>query len=890
MPQKALKNVGSKFNLTAQQVEGIFGLLDQGYSIPYVLRYHKELSAGLTVGDMFDLIEEEKRLDKLENRRRKIINKLDERDMLTEDLRERLEQAQDMRELIDYYVPFRPRKRSRSRQALALGLNDLAARIFTQEEFIADLGEAASEFVDEDTAGLETPQAVLEGVFAIIVDWIAEEKSHRDRQRKVFAEQADVVAQKAGKSVPGRYVRDFRQYFDFREKVSDLHPFHMLKILRGKRLRVIQYRVEPPMGAMGEAAAELYLPGGGSQYNQLLPVLTPGALEGNGEDLMKLNSSEFMGACIKHSLETILGGITARELDKELCRNAEQLALEVIRRNVRDLLMAKPLQKNILGIHPGYRTGCNLAVTDAEGNVLTTGTVYPHQPMRQVSQSKEDLSSLIEEHDIEVVVIGDATGTQETEKLISELIAEKFPDLRYTVVSEVGIEAYAESRAARNEMEDVDERERYAVALCRRVNDPLYELVKINPRELCPEPYCDDVNSGALKKLLDDIIEECICEVGVDVNRANVNVLRYVSGVGPDRANELVGYREKNGPFKTREEIRRVPKMDEVAWNQSVGFLRVSGSTNPLDLTRIHPQFYPIASAICQQMEIKVPDLATDEGRAAVEEQRSQVKLAELEKEFDVHYLLLKEIIDEMAHPWADPRENREGPVLRQERLTLATLEPENWYMGTVRNIVDFGVFVDVGVGEDGLVHISELSDQYVESPYDIVSVGDRVRVRVVRVEEDRGRIALSMREESPQRKPRRDRPPRKRRSQRSDSRERSGSRSSGGGSDRSSGGGKGAGIPSDRAEAAVSAASHGPKSTRGMDSRRVQRASLAEHIARNQNRPVSVSSGSGEGKASDQPREGEGTGEEQEGKLGGLLGKLDFANIERRGEGREDE
>jgi uncharacterized protein len=556
---------------------------------------------------------------------------------------------------------------------------------------------------------------------------------------------------------------------------------------------------------------------------------------------------------------------------------------------VRDLLMAKPLKQTILGIHPGYRTGCNLAVTDAEGKVLDTGTVYPHQPMRQVKRAKEELSELIEEHGIEVVVIGDATGTQETEKLISELIADKFPDLRYTVVSEVGIEAYAESRAARNEMPDVDERERYAVALCRRVNEPLYELVKINPRELCPEPYCDDVNSGALKKLLDDVIEECICEVGVDVNRARVQVLRYVSGLGPDRANELVSYRDKNGSFKTREEIRRVPKIDETAWNQAVGFLRVSGSTNPLDLTRIHPRFYPIASAICQHLDIKVPDLATEEGRKAVEENRSQVKLAELEKEFDVHYLLLKEMINEMAHPWADPRENREGPVLRQQRLTLQTLQPEKWYMGTVRNIVDFGVFVDVGVGEDGLVHISELSDSYVESPYDVVSVGDRVRVRVVRVDEERGRIALSMREESPERRPRRDRPPRKRREKRP-SRSREPATAKSGSGDKKSSGGQSSGIPSDRAEAAVSAASHGPKSTRGMDSRRVQRASLAEHIARNQNRPVSVSSGGGTEKKSQEPDEAQDKGQEKESDVGGLLGKLDFANIERRGEGKEEE
>jgi len=867
MPEKALRNVAAKHGLTVEQVAGILDLVDQGYSIPYIKRYHTELAAGLDASRFHELIEERKRLENLESRRQKIIKKLQERDILTESLAQKIHQAHDMRELIDYYVPFRPRKRSLSRQALAQGLAEPARRVLAQEAFIGDMAAFAEPYVDAEK-GLDNVELVLAGIYHIITDWVAEEKSHRDRQRKVVAEQTEIVCTRTGRGASARIARDYRAYFDYRARVSDQHAYHALNILRGKRLRILQYHLEPPLEAMGRVAAELYLPSGAPQYEQAILGLAPEALAGQPEELKKLNGVEFMAVCLKSSLDNILSGIAVRELEKQLIRDAEDVALAIIRRDVRALLMARPLKKRILGIHPGYRTGCNMAVVDENGNLLETATVYPHAPQNETDRAREEIIRLVETHKVEAAVIGKGTAAQETEALIVELIAGGLSDLHYTIVPQVGIEAYSESRSARNELPDVDARERCAVALCRRVNDPLSELIKINPRKLCPEPYVDDANGGALKKLLEGLIEECVCDVGVDVNTAHFSLLRYVAGIGPEAALEIVAYREKNGPFASREQLRLVPKFNRDNYERAIGFLRVPASEHPLDTTRVHPRFYPIVEAICRQLDITLADLATEKGRNVVREGRAGVKLAELEKEFGVHYLMLREMLDEMAEPWPDPRLKNPGPVLRQRDLTLDSIEPGQWLTGTVRNVVDFGVFVDIGVREDGLVHISELSDKYIESPYDVVSVGNTVRVRVVRIDRDKGRIALSMRSKDSVRSPAA-RPPR-----RSQSR------------------------PRRRQEHQPAAAQTGQSrpapehvnvraslSTRGSESRRVKRANLTEHLARNENKPIS--------RTKDKPTRQEQASEEDKGKkkpkvdLGNLLQRLDFASLERRGKQR---
>jgi len=636
----------------------------------------------------------------------------------------------------------------------------------------------------------------------------------------------------------------------------------MLTIMRGKRFKALQYRIEAPLSAMEHAAAGLYLAGGASQLDQIYAELDQAALAEDGESLKKLNSSEFLVACIRYGLQNILAAITAREFEKELQKKAEEFALDTIRRNVKSLLMARPLRQPVLAIHPGYRTGCNTAVVGPDGAVLAHTTVYPHQPQRQLQEAREKLCALIEEHDVKVVAIGKGTACEETEELISALIAEKFPELRYTVVDEVGLEAYASSRAARNELPDVPTDERSAVAVGRRLIDPLGELTKINPRELCPEPYAEEVNGGALKTMLDRVIEECVCKVGADVNTAHFGMLRHICGLGPEKARKLIEYREKEGPLANRLQIKNVPDIDDDAYERCVGFLKVAASSNPLDVTRIHPRYYPLAQDICNQLGIPLESLATEEGRRQFGEHRSEIKLAELEKQYGTHYLLLKDIIDEMAEPWPDPRSSNAGPVLRQKRLRMEDLEVDQWLEGTVRNIVDFGAFVDIGVGEDGLVHISELSDRFVESPYDVVAVGDSVRVRVLRVEKEKGRIALSMRSESAARRPRAGE--QRRRPERSESR------------------------PSRPAATPVPSTTtpgiYAPKSTIGAQSRRVQKATVSVDRLSKTDQQMLKKPKEEEAK----PQEAKKEQAAEEATPGGLLARLNFATIERRGEAKD--
>jgi uncharacterized protein len=860
MPERALKSVASSHHLTPRQVQRILELLDAGSSVPYVLRYHKELAGNLSTDDLYQLIEERDSQERLESRRRKILRKLREREVLTDALEQSILQAADMRELIDYYVPYRPRKRSRSRLALSQGLNPLAAEVLRQETRIPEMGLAAEQYVNPD-GGVTSIEEVLEGVFHIVCDWVAEEKSHRDRQRHAFMAEADISVFRAARTLPGRLVREYKPYFSFTHKVAKLHPYHALVIMRGRRSKALNYEVRPPVDAMRRVAAELYLAGGASQFEQALSDLGELASTTAGSDLKRLSGLEFLVVCVENSLRNILSGIMVREVEKRLADDAQRLALSIIRRNVRSLLMVQPVRLRVMGVHPGYRTGCNLAVLEGDGSVIETTTVYPHAPQAERAQAVEAICELVGRHSVKTFALGEATAAEETQDLFAEIIGTRLPELRYAVVSEVGLDTYSTSRGAKNDLPDVQPSERIAVAVARRLLDPLSEYVKVNPRQLCPEPYADDVNGGDLKTALDRTLQECVCAVGVDVNAAHHSLLRHVSGLDPDKALEVVAHREKVGPITDRAQLQQIPKIDETTYEQAAGFLRVQASPNPLDVTRIHPRLYPVAEQICSQVGMPLADLATEEGRARLRDQRSDIKLTELEKAHDVHYLLLKDLIDELVAPWPDPRASGPAPELRQKRPALEDLQPNQWVEGTVRNIVDFGVFVDIGVGEDGLIHISELSEGYVETPYDVVCVGDRLRVRVVRVDEERSRIALSLREHSP----RRERPQRPARQ-----RERV---------DRSRG-------EEAAVHAEVDVPSRGPgggvrtpRSTLGMDSRRVQKATVTDKLSKTQQQMLKKAEQPHQpedAEAADKPKDTEG--------LSGLLQRLDFASIERRG------
>jgi len=867
MSEKAYRDLAARYHLSVEQVHELMKLLQEAVSAPTILRYRKDLAANLTWDDLDALRRECARLESLERERQRILHRLEQQGSLSEELKQKLHAASTMNELMDYYVPFRPRKRSRSRLALAQGLEPLARMVFEQEEPIPLMSAVAEPYVCPEK-GLSEVGEVLDGTFHIVTDWIAEEKSHRDRQRTVLRERGTLAAKALPHQGPPRLRGEFRQYMDFEVALRDVRPHQMLSLMRGKRLKVLSYAVNAPLHEMRHAAAELYMKGGAEKFNQIdlrfLEMPSPPV----GAELGELSGAEFLYWCIRHSLSNVLVPILTRQVERELREEAEHLAARIIKRNLRSELMARPLVgQRVLGVNPGYRTGCKLAALDENGTVLETAIVYPHMPRLEVQEAKAAIVELVQRHGLSAAAIGDGTAANETEQLFSEIIAESCPQLRYAVLSEKGALSYAGSSLAEKELPGLDRGLQVAVSLGRRLLDPLCELTRVELRELCPDLYLQEVDGTALEEALHSAAQECVAEVGLDLNTAPRTALKYVPGLDSSTALEVVNWRERRGAFSSRQQLREVPKVDERAWREAAGFVKVHNPDNPLDATRIHPDDYPVALAVLEQLEVSPRDLGKEETRQELARRRGEIKFADFEKRFGVHYLRLKDILDELADPWPDPRLKQEGPLLRQRRLTIRDVQPGQVLTGVVKKVVDFGAFVDVGVGEDGLVHISQLSDKFVQSPHDIVSVGDKVRVRVVEVDPERRRIALSMRSESasprsrrPEREPRRRQEPSHRR-------------------------------PAPAAPPAESATTAAavpvPQSTIGTQSRRVRKlASFQPHTAsRREPGDDAPQPKSKPGTKRQKPKErpdSDSTG------LLDLLKKLDFAAIEKRGEQRE--
>ncbi|MDP6439100.1 MAG: Tex-like N-terminal domain-containing protein [Candidatus Brocadiia bacterium] len=860
MPEKALKKLAKRYHLSDGQLDELQQLLRDEGSAQYVLRYRKDLAPNLSAEDVDEFIDESRQIENLARERRKILKKLAEQDVLTDEVGERIESAETMRELIDYYVPFRPQKRSRSRLAIAQGLEPLAKAVLAQEDDLALMGEAAKPHIDEEKE-LGGVAEVLDGVFHIVCDRMAEEKSHRDKQRGLLRADGNVVSRPTGKHMSPRMHGEFKACLSLRVGVGAVHPSQMLALVRGRRLRILEFEVEPPLLAMCRASAQMFMTGGADRFDNVDGRFHDAETIPQGEALGELSGAEFLYFCIRQSLCDVLAPILGRELERELCKSAEDFAVGVLRRNLRRLLMMEPLKgRRVLGIWPGYRTGCKLAALDESGSVIETTIVYPHTPQLETEAAKSKIIEMIGGHQLSVAAIGSGTACQETEALVGEIIAESCQEFSYAVVDDVGISTYSESRLAGSELPGLSTDLRAAVATGRRLLDPLAEFTKLNLRTLCPAQQLQDINSAALKKAIAGVVQQCVADVGAELNTAPATLLRFVPGLGATTVEELVAHRERT-PFAQRRELRDVPKIDEDAWRKAVGFLRVDASVNPLDRTRIHPDHYPVAEKILQDLGIAPENLETEEARAEIAKRRGEVDFGEFEKEFGVHYLVLKDLLDALVSPWPDLRATENGPALRKRRLTFGDLEQQQVLMGTVRKVVDFGVFVDVGVGEDGLVHISEMADSFVRSPHDVVSEGELIQVRVVEVDPEKKRIALSMRSESsPRRAPRR---PQQRRASEESGTERVRERG--------------------RRPVADAAAQGGgvrrPESTLGMASRRVQK--------------VSSLKGGGDSHKGGPARHRRQAGQtnEQEAQLpvlkaSELVGRLGFAAIEKRGKG----
>ena len=739
-PPSAIRHrhiIAAELGVRPHQVEAAAGLLAGGATVPFIARYRKEATGSLdevAVAAVRDRLEQLAELDK---RREAVLRSLAERELLTEELRVKLEAAAALSEVEDIYLPFRPKRRTRATIARERGLEPLALWLFAQDggagapggntdgatawpaaaplpaqpaATAAELLAAAAAFVDEER-GVPTAEDALAGARDIIAEWVSEDAVARARLRRLFTDRGAMVSRVGrGKEEEGA---KFRDYFDWQEPAAAAPSHRVLAMLRGEKEGFLVLRVEPP-------------------EEEALALLEQQFVTGRGP------ASEQVWLATQDSYRRLLGPSLETEARVELKRRADEEAIRVFAANVRELLLAAPLgRKAVLAVDPGFRTGCKLAALDPQGNLLAHDAIFPHQSERQRTAAGERVLQLVSEHGIEAVAVGNGTAGRETEAFLRAL--DLPPSVPVVMVNESGASIYSASDAAREEFPDHDVTVRGAVSIGRRLQDPLAELVKIDPKSIGVGQYQHDVDQAALRRSLDDVVMSCVNSVGVEVNLASRQLLSYVSGLGPQLAANIVSHRAANGPFRSRAELRKVSRLGPKAFEQAAGFLRIRDAANPLDASAVHPESYAVVEAMARDLGRTVPDLL---GEPAL---RSRIDLGRYVTD-TIGLPTLTDILAELARPGRDPRERFEAFSFAPGVEKLEDLEPGMRLPGIVTNVTKFGAFVDVGVHQDGLVHVSKLADRFVRDPAEVVKVGQRVEVSVLEVDLKRRRISLSMR------------------------------------------------------------------------------------------------------------------------------------------------
>ncbi|HNQ01776.1 MAG TPA: Tex family protein, partial [Syntrophales bacterium] len=680
-------------------------------TVPFIARYRKEATGSLDEVAVTGIRDRLEQLAELDKRREAILKSLAERQLLTDELQEKINAAETMAVLEDLYLPFRPKRRTRATVAKEKGLEPLAALIFAQDAATDPAAEAAA-FVDAEK-GVETAEEALAGARDIIAEWVNENQEARAKMRGLFAAKgvlrSKVIADKQAEGAK------FRDYFAWEEPVAAAPSHRVLAMRRGENEKVLSLTIAPPE----EEAFEL---------------LDAQFVTGQGP------ASEQVRDAVRDSYRRLLSASMETEIRLETKKRADEAAIRVFADNLRQLLLAPPLgQKNVLAIDPGFRTGCKVVCLDRQGKLLHNDTIYPHFSDEGKAKAAETIRQLAERFSIEAIAVGNGTAGRETEAFVRGLGLAGIPVI---LVNESGASVYSASQAARDEFPDQDVTVRGAVSIGRRLMDPLAELVKIDPKAIGVGQYQHDVDQGALKRSLDDVVSSCVNAVGVEVNTASPQLLTYVSGLGPQLAANIVAYRNEHGPFDTRESLRKVPRLGPKAFEQAAGFLRIRGGVNPLDSSAVHPESYPVVEAMARDLECSVIDLMRDE---------SMRKVIDISKYVSdrVGVPTLKDILAELAKPGRDPREQFEAVAFTEGVEKPEDLRPGMRLPGVVTNVTAFGAFVDIGVHQDGLVHVSRLADRYVSDPHQVVKVAQRVEVTVLDVDLERRRISLSMQKDA---------------------------------------------------------------------------------------------------------------------------------------------
>ena len=723
---KINSTIAQELEVKESQVEAAVKLIDEGNTIPFIARYRKEATGGLSDETLRDLGERLTYLRNLEQRKEEVVKSIEEQGKLTDEIIQAVAISKTLAEVEDIYRPYKQKKKTRATVAKAKGLEPLAEIIIEQKE-TTPIGEIANQYInienlsEEDKKNkdkvVKTAEEAIQGALDIIAENISDNSKYRKEIKRICYREAQIETKATDEEKKSNY----EMYYDKQEPIKYIPSHRILAINRGEKEEFIKVKIQKP-------------------EEKILMYIEKDIIKG------KTQFTEMLKATIQDAFKRLIEPSIDREIRSDLTEKAEEKAIKVFGQNSKQLLLGAPIKgKTVMGFDPAYRTGCKIAVIDETGKVLDYTTVYPTEPQNDVEGAKKELLKLIEKDQIDMIAIGNGTASRESEMFVSDMIKETPRDVHYVIVSEAGASVYSASKLATEEYPDINVSIRGAISIARRLQDPLAELVKIDPKAIGVGQYQHDVNQKKLAESLTGVVEDSVNKVGVDVNTATPSLLSYVSGINGTIAKNIVKYRDENGKLKNRKELLKVPKLGKVAFEQCAGFLRIFDGDNPLEITAVHPESYEPTEKLLANLGFSKKDLKDKEKIDELRQKLKSIDVAKTAKELKIGEMTLADIISELSKPGRDPREDMPKPILRSDVLKLEDLKEGMILKGTVRNVIDFGAFVDIGVKHDGLVHISEMSERFIKNPSEVVSVGDVVKVKVIKIDLERQKVGLSM-------------------------------------------------------------------------------------------------------------------------------------------------
>lgn len=711
MDSNLIQSIREKYNFTTKQINSVLSLLEDKNTVPFIARYRKEQTGGLDEVEIKQIDDEYQYMVNLQKRKEEVIHNVEEQGLLTADLKSDILKQTKLQRVEDLYRPFKQKKKTRATEAKRKGLEPFA-KWLKQSNLDTTIENKAQQFLNEE---VETIEAAIKGAQDIIAELVSDAPKYRTKILKDTFQHGNIITQKKKNAEDEK--ETFSMYYDYSEPVKKIANHRVLAVNRGEKEKVLSVKLE-----MDTQGIENFI-----RKNEITTNH-----EGN----------YIIEDAIKDSLKRLIMPSIEREIRGDLTEKAENHAIDVFSENLRNLLLQPPMKgKQILGVDPAFRTGCKLAVINPFGTFVAKGVMYPHPPINKKADAEKIFVKFVKDYDVELIAIGNGTASRETEQFVASMIQEHHLKVQFIIVNEAGASVYSASEVARTEFPDFQVEERSAVSIGRRVQDPLSELVKIDPKSIGVGQYQHDVNQKALEAALTFVVETAVNQVGVDVNTASRSLLQYVSGLSPTIAQNIINYREENGAIKHNKDIAKVKRLGAKTFEQSIGFLRIVDGSEPLDNTSIHPESYRATYQLLNEINMKAEDLGTENLKSAL----NHLNIEEMAEKLNIGQPTLEDIIKSLIAPNRDPRDEFETPILKSDVLSIEDLSKNMKLSGTVRNVVDFGAFVDIGVKQDGLVHVSKLSKKFVKNPMDIVSVGDIVDVWILDIDDKKGKVSLTM-------------------------------------------------------------------------------------------------------------------------------------------------